>query len=98
MVIFSILFLLSSNAVSSSGSLSLQRRDKSILYSRVSIIILVYSTLLSMASLYIEALDSGIALYGGLFHATSTTQIFDIFIFLISGCILQLTAFYPRKV
>jgi len=89
MVIFSILFLLLSNAVSSTklggGSLSLQRRDKSILYSRVSIIILAYSTLLSMASLYIEALDSGIGLYGGLFHATSTTQIFDIFIFLISA-------------
>jgi NADH-ubiquinone oxidoreductase chain 2 len=49
-------------------------------------------------SLYIEALDSGIAIYGGLFHLTSTSQIFQLFIFLLSGAILQLTAFYPRKV
>jgi len=44
------------------------------------------------------SLNRGIGLFGGLFHATSTTQIFHIFIFLISAAILQLTAFYPRKV
>jgi NADH-ubiquinone oxidoreductase chain 2 len=91
MVIFSILFLLLSNAVT-------LRRDKSILYSRVAIIVLLYSAILAMTSLYIANLDRGIGLYGGLFHATSTTQIFHIFIFIISALILQLTAFYPRKV
>jgi NADH-ubiquinone oxidoreductase chain 2 len=90
-VIFSILFLLLSNAVT-------LRRDKSILFSRVAIIVLLYSSLLAMASLYITYLDTGIGLYGGLFHATSTTQIFHIFIFLISAVILQLTGFYPRRV
>jgi NADH-ubiquinone oxidoreductase chain 2 len=91
MVIFSLLFLLLSNAVT-------LRRDKSILYSRVAIVVLLYSSLLAMASLFFVYLDRGIGLYGGLFHATSTTQIFHIFIFLISGIILQLTGFYPRKV
>jgi NADH-ubiquinone oxidoreductase chain 2 len=43
-------------------------------------------------------LDGGIGLYGGLFQATSITQIFHIFIFIISAIILQLTSFYPRKV
>ena len=43
-------------------------------------------------------LDNGLGLYGGLFHATSTTQTFHLFIFLISAVVLQLTAFYPRKV
>jgi NADH-ubiquinone oxidoreductase chain 2 len=43
-------------------------------------------------------LDKGIGLYGGLFHATSITQIFHVFIFLISAMILQLTSFYPRRV
>jgi len=43
-------------------------------------------------------LDNGIGLYGGLFHATSITQTFHLFIFLISAVIMQLTAFYPRKV
>jgi len=91
MVILSILQLLLSNAVT-------LRRDKSILYSRVSIIILLYSSLLSFTSLYFTSLDRGIGLYGGLFHATSITHSFHIFIFLISALILQLTAFYPRRV
>ena len=91
MIIFSILFLLLSNAVT-------LRRDKSILFSRVAIIVLLYCSLIALATLYLTYLDRGIGLYGGLFHATSTTQIFHIFIFLISAIILQLTAFYPRKV
>ena len=91
MIIFSILFLLLSNAVT-------LRRDKSILFSRVAIIVLLYSSLIALATLYFTYLDRGIGLYGGLFHATSTTQVFHIFIFLISAVILQLTGFYPRKV
>jgi NADH-ubiquinone oxidoreductase chain 2 len=90
-IIFSILFLLLSNAVT-------LRRDKSILFSRVAIIVLLYSSLIALATLYFTYLDRGIGLYGGLFHATSTTQVFHIFIFLISAVILQLTGFYPRKV
>jgi NADH-ubiquinone oxidoreductase chain 2 len=43
-------------------------------------------------------LTTGIGLYGGLFNITSTTQIFHIFLFLISAVVVQLTAFYPRKV
>jgi NADH-ubiquinone oxidoreductase chain 2 len=91
MIIFSILFILLSNAVT-------LRRDKSILYSRVVIIVLLYSSLIALVALFFTYLDRGIGLYGGLFHATSTTQIFHIFIFLISATILQLTGFYPRKV
>lgn len=91
MVIFSILFLLLSNAVT-------LRRDKSILFSRLAILILVYCSLIAMKSLYMTYLDKGIGLYGGLYHVTSTTQTFHIFIFTISAAILQLTSFYPRKV
>jgi NADH-ubiquinone oxidoreductase chain 2 len=91
MLIFSILFLLLSNAVT-------LRRDKSILFSRVAIIVLLYSSLIAITSLYFAYLDRGIGLYGGLFHATSITQVFHIFIFLISAAILQLTGFYPRRV
>lgn len=91
MLILSILFLLLSNSVT-------LRRDISILYSRVAIIVLLYSSLIAFNSLCFSSLDSGIGLYGGLFHATITTQIFHLFIFLISAAILQLTAFYPRKV
>jgi hypothetical protein len=90
-IILSILLLLLSNAVT-------LRRDKSILFSRVAIIVLLYSSLIAATSLYFTYLDRGIGLYGGLFHTTSTTQLFHIFIFLISAIILQLTGFYPRKV
>jgi len=91
MLILSIIYLLLSNAVT-------LRRDKSILFSRVAIIVLLYCSLLALNSLYISSLDRGIGLFGGLFHATSTTQIFHIFIFIISMAIIQLTGFYPRKV
>jgi len=90
MLILSILQLLLSNALT-------LRRDKSILYSRVSITILIYSVLLSYNSLYLTILDRGIGLYGGLFHATSITHVFHVFIFFISALILQLTAFHPRR-
>ena len=45
-----------------------------------------------------DSISNGLGLYGGLFHLTSTTQIFQIFIYLISAAILQLSAFYPRRV
>lgn len=91
MIIFSILFLLLSNAVTS-------RRDKSSLYSRQAIAIMLSCCYLALNSLNISFLDKGIGLYGGLFHATSVTQGFHIFMFIICGVILQLTAFYPRKI
>jgi NADH-ubiquinone oxidoreductase chain 2 len=91
MLIYSILFLILSNAIT-------LRRDKSILFNRVAIIGLIYSSLLAISSLFIDKLLNGIGLYGGLFNATSITQVFHIFIFYISAIIMQLTAFYPRKV
>lgn len=91
MVIFSILLLLLSNAVT-------LRRDKSILFSRVAIAILLYCSLLTIQSLFFSYLDKGIGLYGGLYHATCNTHVFQLFIFILSAAILQLTGFYPRKV
>jgi len=91
MLIISLLSLLMSNVVS-------LRRDKSILYSRITIIILLLSSYLTLDSLYLTNLDTGIGLYGGLFSATSITHTFQLFIFLVSAAILQLTSFYPRKV
>lgn len=89
MLLISILSLLLSNAVTI-------RRDISILFNRVAIIALVYSILHSTITIFI--IGKGISLHGGLLNITSITQIFDIFIFLISILILQLTSFYPRKV
>lgn len=91
MIIFSMIFLLLSNAVS-------LRRDKAILYSRVAIVSLLLSALIALNGLHFSSLSKGIGLYNGLFHATGITQTFQIFIFLISAATLQLTGFYPRKV
>jgi len=90
MLINSILMLLLSNAVT-------LKREKSIFYSRLAIIILIISFLLGIESLYTLYLEKGIGLYGGLFHITANTQTFNIFIYIISAIILQLTAFYPIK-
>ena len=89
MLIGSILVLLLSNA----GTL---RRDKSILYSRSLLIILLYSFYISLSSLDL-LMNNSIGLFGGLFHTTATSNVFHIFIFFISYVILHLTSFYPRN-
>ena len=88
MILISILSLLLSNAVT-------LRRDLSILFNRIAIIALLYSILHDVISL--SFLNKGIGLHGGLLHITNITQVFHIFIFIISILILQLTSFYPRK-
>ena len=91
MLIFSLILLLVSNAVS-------LRRDKSILYSRVVIKSLVLASIISLNSLHIKPLEKGIGIYGGLFNVTTFSQTFHTVIFIVSAVILLLTAFYPRKV
>jgi NADH-ubiquinone oxidoreductase chain 2 len=68
----------------------------SILFSRIAIIALAYCFLQDLASL--SFINKGIGLHGGLLHITNITQVFHIFVFIISILILQLTSFYPRKV
>jgi hypothetical protein len=91
MLIYSILYLLLSNAVT-------LRRDKSILFSRVVIIVLLNSSLLAVFNLFIIYFFTGIGLSAGILHSTVITLIFHIFIFLVSAVILQLTTFYHIRV
>src|SRR6188474_495801 len=88
MLLTSILLILISNSVTS-------RRDIAILYNRVAIIALLYCILLEIVSLSI--LNKGIGLHGGLLYINNITQVFHIFIYIISILIIQLTSFYPRK-
>nr|ATI20225.1 NADH dehydrogenase subunit 2 [Juglanconis oblonga]ATI20385.1 NADH dehydrogenase subunit 2 [Juglanconis oblonga] len=90
MIMISTLSLLISNAVT-------LRRDMAILFNRITIIALLYAILQSFVCFSI-LIDGGIGLHGGLFHVTTITQIFHIFLYFISILILQLTSFYPRKV
>ena len=91
MLLNSLIFLLLSNSITS-------RRDKSILYSRATITILLISAFISYDNLALLVLAKGIGIFGGLFHTTATTNTFHVFIFFITGFILLLTSFYPRKV
>lgn len=91
MLISSILFLLSSNAVT-------VRRDKSILYARIVITILICCFIICMNSFYSQFHDKGLGLFGGLYHTTAVTHVFHMFILIITALILQLNGFYPRKV
>jgi NADH-ubiquinone oxidoreductase chain 2 len=83
------LFLLLSNAVNI-------RRDIAILYNRIAILILIYCILNDLSSLTV--VTKGIGLHGGLLLITNITQIFHIFVFIVSALILTLTSFYPRKI
>jgi hypothetical protein len=83
--------LLVSNAVT-------LEREKSILYSRVTISGLLVTSLLTYNNLHVTGLSNGIGLYGGLFNITPFTQGFNLFILMIASFILILTGFLPRKV
>lgn len=89
MLIISIISTLLSNAVNA-------RRDVSILYNRIAILILFYCILNDLSSLNI--VTKGIGIHGGLLLVNNITLIFHIFVYLVSALILVLTSFYPRKV
>jgi len=91
MLISSLNLLLLSNAVSA-------RRDKSILFSRVTNIIFIYCSILLILNLKLNFLEKGVSLLGGLLFYKNHTQVFSIFIFVLVILILTLTSFYPRKV
>ncbi|EUC39477.1 hypothetical protein COCMIDRAFT_111462, partial [Bipolaris oryzae ATCC 44560] len=61
------------------------RRDKSILYSRATITVLLISAFIAYDNLYFLFLAKGVGIFGGLFHVTATTNFFHLFIFLITS-------------
>lgn len=91
MLIQSITLLLLSTAVT-------QRRDKSILFSRTTVLMVMFCLFICFNTMYISYIEKGFGLFGGLYHITANTQIFHLFMFIISATILQLTSFYSRKV
>lgn len=90
MLITILVFLLLSNAVTT-------RQDKSILFGRIVIKGLILVIYLGLNNSFISPMEKGIGIYGGLFHVTTFTQSFNIFILLISGIILIINSFYTRK-
>jgi len=91
MLVTSLTLLLLSNAVSS-------RRDKSILFSRTTLLILSYCFILLIFDLNLIFVEKGLSLFGGLIYCKGHNQIFALFIIFLSLIILILTSFYPRKI
>ena len=90
MILTFLILLLFSNGLTN-------RPDTSILYSRIGILIILYSIISAYTTYYMTYLEKGIGLYGGLFNVTAITHTFQIFILLICGIILLLTSFLSKK-
>jgi NADH-ubiquinone oxidoreductase chain 2 len=58
------------------------------LLTRITSIILLFSAALSLNSLYVQAIGSGLGLYSGLFHVTSVTQFMEVFLFTVGAFVL----------
>lgn len=91
MLLINIFLLLLSNGLTI-------RKDVSILYSRIAILILIYSIIATYESYYITYIANGLGLFNGLFNATAITQTFQNFIFIAGLVILIITSFHLRKV
>ena len=91
MVITCQLLMLLSTAVT-------DKRDKSIIYSRLAIKILLYSLFLVAHNIYYWFNDNALIILSGLITITALTQTFHLFTIFICFIILQLTSFYPRKI
>jgi len=94
MLILSILFILIARARSPVIT--------SILFSRIAILVLLYSSLLAWNTFYLEPIGVGVGVSGGLFHVTLLSQALDCFILgcamlilLLGSCFFFFTQFFP---
>ena len=73
------------------------RKDLALIFNRSLIALLIVSFLVGFKSNNLLVLSKGVSLLGGLFHNTSLSITFHLFIMSISFIIIQLTAFFPRS-
>jgi len=90
MLLCSIFFLLLSNSL-------IFRRDISIYYSRIGIVIQLYCIFFCYNNLFLLNLDQSIGLFGGLFNISWILLVFHILIFLLTLHILIFPAFFYEK-
>jgi NADH-ubiquinone oxidoreductase chain 2 len=57
-------------------------------YSRITAIICVICGILTLNLFSFNTIESGLAIYGGLFHVTTISQLFEIFLFFLAALIL----------
>jgi NADH-ubiquinone oxidoreductase chain 2 len=91
MLILLIIFILTSVAIT-------VRSDRSILYSKSSLINLTSINILLYSDYNYSLVGKSISLIGGLVYMSNIAYLFHIFIFVIGSLIITLTSFYPRKI
>src|SRR3978361_1090047 len=91
MLVFGIILLLLSTAVNN-------RRDCSILFSRVTMLILINTIIILYININVNFVSDGLVLYGGLMTIKNHTLIVSIFILVLSTFIVSLSSFFPRKI
>ena len=88
MLIYSLIMLLLSNSLN-------RKKEKSILYSRILILILFYSAVILLNNCY---LNTSIGFSIGLYYVSYITNIFHLIIIILSFIIINLTSYYPTKI
>jgi NADH-ubiquinone oxidoreductase chain 2 len=83
MITFAILILIVAKALP-----GLNTHISSIHVTRITTIVFLFSGALTLNSLNIESIGSGIGIYSGLFQVTTISQLIEIFLFMIGGGIL----------
>jgi NADH:ubiquinone oxidoreductase subunit 2 (subunit N) len=64
-------------------------------FNRIVFIIFILGAYLAYNTLNVEAIDSGIGIYGGAFKVTILSQVFDIILFITGAIVTILTCFVP---
>lgn len=97
MIFISILILIVAIALP-----SFKKEISSLLITRISSIIFIFSGALSLNALHIQSIGSGIGIYSGLFHVTIISQLLDGLLLILAGLILiawpLITSSYYNKV
>jgi len=75
----------------------LNKNISSIYFTRISAIIFIYAGVLSLNTLYIQSIGSGIGIYSGLFHITQVSQLIEFFLLIIGSFILIAWPILPKK-
>jgi NADH:ubiquinone oxidoreductase subunit 2 (subunit N) len=83
MITFAILILIVAKALP-----GLNTHISSIHVTRITTIVFLFAGALTLNSLNIESISSGIGIYSGLFQVTTISQLIEIFLFMIGGGIL----------
>jgi NADH-ubiquinone oxidoreductase chain 2 len=71
-------------------SVNYNQVTNSLYHLRISLLIFALTGVLSLNSLYIQSIGSGMGIYSGLFQVTTVTQYFDIFIAVTGAIILSI--------